>query len=92
MFLIVLAPSLALVAFLLRASTDDRILLTDDLAGADGRHLRTYRFRTTGRGTPAFLAVGRCLRAFSIDQFPGLWSVVRGQISFGEFLALERWR
>jgi lipopolysaccharide/colanic/teichoic acid biosynthesis glycosyltransferase len=91
-FLIVLSPTLALVAFLLRTNTDEPILVTDNLAKAGGMDLRTYRFRTTGRGTRAFLAVGRYLRHLSFDESPGLWAVVRGHISFEQFLALANRR
>jgi lipopolysaccharide/colanic/teichoic acid biosynthesis glycosyltransferase len=90
LFLIVLAPILALVGFLLRTNTDEPVLVADDLATRAGTHFRTYRFRTTGRGSPAFLMVGRFLRTFSIDEIPGLWAVVRGQVGLGQFLALGR--
>ena len=88
--LIALAPCLALVAFLLRTNTDEPVLVVDDRASADGRYVRTYQFRTTGRGTPTFRSVGHFVRLYSIDQFPGLWAIVRGQISLGQFFRLRR--
>ena len=91
-FLVVLAPSLLLVAFLLRTNTDEPILVTDDLVAADGTHLRTYRFRTTGRGTSAFRSIGRFLRLYAIDELPGLWAAVQGQIGLAHFLRRGRGR
>lgn len=88
--LAIAAPTLLLVALLLRSSTDEPVLLADDLVTSDGAKVRSYRFRTAGRGSPVFRTVGRVLRAFSFDEFPGLWAIVRGQISLGQFLALGR--
>jgi lipopolysaccharide/colanic/teichoic acid biosynthesis glycosyltransferase len=74
---------LAVAAFLLRTNTDEPILVPDDLEIAAGTHLRTYRFRTTGRGSPAFRIVGRFLRAFSIDELPVLWAVCADRSALG---------
>jgi lipopolysaccharide/colanic/teichoic acid biosynthesis glycosyltransferase len=88
-FLLVLAPSLALVAFILRTNTDEAGLVTDNVVTADGRY-RTYRFRTTGRGTSAFRSIGRFLRWYRVDELPGLWAVVQGRLGLAHFFSLRR--
>ena len=83
-------PTLAMLTFLLRTNTDEPVLLADDMVTRDGQHFRSYRFRTTGRGSSAFQAIGRFLRWYSLDELPGLWAIVRGQISLGQFVGLGR--
>jgi lipopolysaccharide/colanic/teichoic acid biosynthesis glycosyltransferase len=90
LILIMVGPSLALVALLLRANTDEPILQMHDLGAIEGRHLRTWRFRTTGQGSSAFRTIGHFLRLYSIDRVPGLWAVVRGQFGLMDFLLVER--
>ena len=88
--LVFVAPPLAVAAFILRTNTDEPILLQDHLDTRKGVELSRYRFRTTGRGTPVFRAVGRFLRTFSIDEWPGFWSVVTGDIRLSQLRNLYR--
>ena len=88
--LVTLFPSLILIGFVLRANTDGPVLVTDQLLRTDGTKLRLHRFRTTGRGTQAFRAIGRFLRSFGIDDIPAMWNVARGQIGFRTLAQLNR--
>jgi lipopolysaccharide/colanic/teichoic acid biosynthesis glycosyltransferase len=72
-------PTLLVLALILRANSDAPVLLTDQFVAKGGRPVQIYRFRTTGRGTPAFRRFGRWLRRFSLDQIPGFLSVALGQ-------------
>jgi lipopolysaccharide/colanic/teichoic acid biosynthesis glycosyltransferase len=82
-------PTLLLIGFFLRSNSDQPVLLLDEVR-AGGTTARSYRFRTTGRGSTAFQKFGRLLRASGWDEFPALWSVVLGHIRLRKLLHLWR--
>ena len=88
-FLVVLAPVLLLVGVLIYLSVGSPVVVLDDLTTRDGSVVRTYCFRTTGEGPPAFAFIGKLLRTWSINEWPALWSVVAGEIRLREFLRLR---
>ena len=78
--LLTILPILLLLMIFIRTNSNVPAIVEDEMFVANGRFARSYRFRTTGPGTPAFHLVGRFLRSRSFDDFPGLWSVVCGDI------------
>ncbi len=88
-FLIVLLPALLLVALLIHQVAGPPVMVRDELPSSDGSSMRgCFRFRTTGPGPPLFHAAGRFLRAYSVDELPGFWSVAHGDIRLRDFLRL----
>ena len=87
--LVVLGPSVLLLGLFLHANSDEPVLITDRFIGKNGRPVQSYRFRTTGRGSSVFRAVGRLLRTYSLDELPGFWAVVRDECGLLDVLRPE---
>jgi sugar transferase EpsL len=89
--LIVLVPLLAICALLIRIKLGQPVLFTQLRPGRDGVPFRIYKFRTmtdardvTGALLPdseRLPPFGRWLRATSLDELPGLFNVLAGDMS-----------
>lgn len=93
-FLIILLPFYCIAAFLVIFSSKGPILFKQERVGRNGRTFRILKFRTmrintesTGQLTvgardPRVTRVGYFLRKFKIDEWPQLWNILSGQMSF----------
>jgi lipopolysaccharide/colanic/teichoic acid biosynthesis glycosyltransferase len=83
--LLVCLPVLAAIALLVRVSLGRPVLYRQRRAGLHGRPFALVKFRTMrdGEGSDAerLTAVGRFVRAWSLDELPELWNVLRGEMS-----------
>ncbi len=89
--LVVLSPLMLLAALAVRVSLGAPVLFRQTRPGLHGRpfvllKFRTMRNATAADGTPLadaerLTALGRLLRSTSIDELPGLWNVLRGDLT-----------
>ena len=89
--LVVAMPVLAVAAVLVLVTDGRPVLFSQTRLGEGGRPFRMYKLRSmrssgdgpgvTSVGDARITPVGRILRAFSIDELPQLWHVLRGQMT-----------
>lgn len=85
------APLLALIAFLVKASSPGPVLYKGRRAGHLGKEFLQMKFRTmsmahgggffTRRKDPRITNIGHVLRFFKLDELPQLINVIRGEMS-----------
>jgi lipopolysaccharide/colanic/teichoic acid biosynthesis glycosyltransferase len=83
-----LAPVVAVVAIVVRFAEGRPVLFVHERAGLHGRPFGVLKFRTmrppTFPGEPddaRISRLGQFLRRSSLDELPGLWNVVRGEMN-----------
>ncbi len=89
--LLLLVPVLVVVAWLIRRKLGSPILFAQERPGLDGQPFRMVKFRTMTDArdnagnllpdTDRLTVFGRWLRASSLDELPGLWNVLKGDMS-----------
>ncbi len=91
---IALSPVLLIVALLIKLESSGPAIFTQKRVGQFGRLFTIYKFRTMQIGTPdlpsdkvgeddpRFTKSGKLLRRFSIDEFPQLLNIIKGEMMF----------
>jgi len=92
--LLALSPLLLLIALAIKLDSRGAVFFLGPRVGRGGKPFRLLKFRTmvsdaASRGPGITTAsdaritrVGRVLRKFKLDEFPQLWNVVRGEMTF----------
>jgi exopolysaccharide biosynthesis polyprenyl glycosylphosphotransferase len=93
LLLILSAPLMAVIAFVIWKTDGAPALFTQDRVGQGGKRFRIFKFRTMYRDAAAYAPtprdqndprvtpVGRFLRRTSLDELPQLLNVLRGEMS-----------
>jgi exopolysaccharide biosynthesis polyprenyl glycosylphosphotransferase len=92
LFLVLLAPLMALIALAVRLTSAGPILFRQHRIGQHGRDIEVLKFRTlhvngdaditwSVTDDPRQTSVGKWLRRLSLDELPQFWNVLRGDMS-----------
>jgi len=80
-FLIVLLMPLLLIALTIHLFGGTPVIVSKELPCMPGKAVRHhYRFRTTAPDGTFLRGIGKFLNLYSIDEFPALWNVARGDM------------
>ena len=87
--LILLSPLFVSIAIAIKIDSKGPVFFTQRRTGKNGRVFRIYKFRTMAENNDIHdttcqdkhTRVGSALRAFSLDELPQLWNVLKGDMS-----------
>lgn len=91
---IALSPVLLIVALIIKLESRGPAIYTQHRVGQFGQLFTIYKFRTmqtgmpdlpsdkVGEDDPRFTRSGKFLRRFSIDEFPQLFNIIKGEMVF----------
>lgn len=89
--LLVLSPVLLLLALLVRVGSRGPALFRQIRVGRQGKNFELLKLRSmrlgaagpqvTAAGDSRVTGVGRWLRRYKLDELPGLWNVMRGEMA-----------
>ena len=93
--LLFIAPMLLLIALAVKISSPGTVLFRQERYGLDGKRFAVYKFRSmrvleagdqpglqqATRNDPRVTPVGAIIRRWSLDEFPQLFNVLKGEMS-----------
>jgi lipopolysaccharide/colanic/teichoic acid biosynthesis glycosyltransferase len=92
--LIVTAPIMAVIAFLVWLDSPGKVIFAQERGGLHGRRFRMYKFRkfpvhwrdagpgVTVAGDARMTRIGAILERTKLDELPQLWNILKGEMSF----------
>ncbi len=90
--MIILSPVLLIIGLLILVKMGRPVIFCQERAGRFGRSFTLYKFRTMVRdhsgstvsvkGESRITPLGARMRRYKLDEFPELWNVLKGDMSF----------
>ena len=88
--LLILWPGMLIIGLLIAFLGGGPVVLMKTIALRGGATRQILRFRSTGTGARGFRALGTWMQRCRVDDYPALWSVIRGDITLSD--AWRYWR